>query len=76
MRPNGFLRYTVYVTLCILLLAIFMFTPIRDKFYELFLPGDPAVTTGAFREFCVAMDRGEALKNALDEFCKTVMGQR
>jgi hypothetical protein len=48
-------------------------SPVKNKLYNLFLPGEPTVTMDALNHFVEALDSGETLLDAFDVFCQTVM---
>ena len=54
------------------ILAFILLRP-ASNLYELFLPGDPAVTIQAFNQLSGAIGRGDALPQALEAFCQTVI---
>ena len=70
---NMFTPYLLPLMLCAVLVLYLISSTTASKLYELFLPGDPAVTSSAFQELSDAMSRGEKLTDALDSFCETVM---
>ena len=69
-------HYLCPVILCVALLLYIGYSHNLSQIYELILPGDPAVTTDAFRHLSESLDRGEALSDALDVFCETIMDTR
>ena len=68
--------YLCPLILCVALLLYIAYSHYPSQIYELILPGDPAVTTDAFRQLSESLDRGEALSDALDVFCETIMDAR
>lgn len=68
--------YLCPLILCGALLLYTVYSHNSPRIYELFLPGDPAITTDAFRQLSESLGRGDALSDALDVFCETIMDAR
>lgn len=75
-RIHTVARYLAAVFLCIVVVILAVLPPVKNKLYDLFLPGSPAVTSDALCQLAEALGRGEALTDALDVFCNTVMETR
>ena len=73
---KAFSWYLIIVLLCAAAVLYWGYSSGDIRPYELLLPGDPAVTTDAFLQLAESLDRGEALSDALDVFCHTVMESR
>ena len=71
-----FARHLIPVLLSIAIVLFIVCVPGRNKLFDLFLPGDPSITTEAFCQLAESLDRGDALLDALDAFCNTVMDVR
>ena len=65
--------YLSIILLCSAAVLFFVLPPGDTKIYHLFLPGDPIVTEQAFCQLSESLDRGVALSDALDAFCKSVI---
>lgn len=70
---NRFRLYVPLLLICAVLVFYYFYSPSDANICEVILPGDPIVTTDAFQRLYNALSRGEALTDALDVFCKTVM---
>lgn len=73
---NKPIQYLFPLLLCAAFVLCLVYSPDHSKYYELLLPGDPAVTTDAFRQLSDAIRSGETFIDALDVFCETVMDVR
>ena len=68
--------YLLPLGLCIAFALYAIYSPDSSKLYKFFLPGDPEITTDAFRKLSEAIRNSETASNALEIFCETILETR